>query len=1186
MQRNFRLKAIGILVLVLLAGMFLVSIPQTSAAAQTPAPGEIRLVESNAQHIVLEVAAPVLERQTQNVNGATYLKLAAVGWGRLDMPGKPQLPMSGIMLAVPQQSKINVHVTIDKTQSETLNHHVLPAPSSRTVQNSPEELPQFVGFEYIPDAAVYSAPSSFPADLVSTTAPAMWRSQRYVRLQFRPFQYNPVTRELKTHTKMRIEIDFGLSSATPESVGISVNEGGFEQVFKQSLFNYESGRTWRASQKRAPNAPHSERAATVDNSFKISVNADGMYKVTCDALLAAGFDANNANLDTLKLAFQETEVAISIVDNGNKKCESGEYFVFFGQAPTDFAIPYNVYWLSYGGDNGKRMNMRNSSGGTPPTAYKKTLHIEQNLGYATYQPFDEDADHYVYRAINGFSPFTMNVVATLSDLSPGTTAGILRVLVQSGGQANLYANMLSTIYSNSTQVYQQNWLSGTSLLASASVNNLVNGSNTFAVQDLSFASTGSLVYLNYLELDYMARFVASSDNLRFKYGDNGTWQYQIQGFTNSNLAAFDITDPTNVAMLNILAASNGATFDGIFSDQIDSTHEYIALANSQFQTPASIVQDTPSNLADSSNGADYIIITYGAWKNNVQPLASQRAVMGRVMVIDVEDIYDEFSYGMKNAQALRNFFEYAYANWQPPKPSYALLVGDGNMDNGNDEESFIPVYMKLVDPWIGMTASDHCLVALDRPSSECKLNSSFGNDLPSISIGRLPALSATDVDNMVNKLIAYENNAAPGAWRNKVTFVTDNAYASSGTLDPAGNFFDYSDEVAGDSYYMPAPMESNRIYFNPCTNTTLYPWCATAYSTYSSSTDARNALLDAFSQGRLIINYVGHAASLAWGSGEILLKSSDAASLAPNNGNPKYPFMMPMTCLEGYFNSGYSTSVSEALVRQKDGGAIGSFAPAGLGVTTGHDYLNRGFFEALMQGGKPRAGQATIAAKVKLYVEGGGGSGDLIDTYNLLGDPGMMFQLPDAIRPTPTNTPTNTPTPSNTPTNTATFTPTNTPTDTLTPTNTPTPTDPNDPTWTPTNTPTDTATPTNTPTETTTPTATNTPLVTDTPTATPTFDVCSVKPAGTQLVAPAANFLTPKQSVKLQWNAGACVTKYKVVVRQGTKTGTVADSKVIKNGATSYRTIDLPRNSDYFWRVRACNAIGCSWSPWRMFKLK
>lgn len=1062
--------------LILFAALLGLAETQEIEAAQTPVASRVQLVESNAQRVVLELVTPALNKSERIANGITFLELSANGAGRTDLVGKPQLPIFGVLVAVPQQAKINVNLTQDRTSKQTLANPVLPAGRARVVQPSPEELPQFQGYDYIPDTATYNSSAFFPAETFSTTPPANWRSQRYIRVQLNPFQYNPVTRELITHEKMRVEIDFGLGvNAAAERLGESVNEGGFEQILKQSLVNYDSARAWRTTRTRVPQLPRTERAATTGVSFKISVNADGIYKVTCDSLIAAGLDANNVNLDTLKLAFQGNEVAVDVVENGNKKCESGEYFLFFGQAPGDYAIPNNVYWLSSDAGNGKRIPPKNQSGGSIPSSYLKTLHLEQNAAYYTYAPFIELADHWVWKAANASPTASTNVTATLNDLSFGTSAGTLRVLLQSGAQANPYGIMQSTLYSNDVQVNQQNWTSGTTLVATANVNNLTSGLNTFKIQDLSYASTGILVFLNYLELDYPAQFIASSNQLRFKYSDNGLWNYPITGFTNSDLVAYDITDPANLSKLNISATLNSGTFTGAFSDQVNSAREYFVLATSQFSTPLSVVQDTPSTLTDVSNGADYIIITYGAtaWKNRIAPLAAQRATMGRVMVIDVEDIYDEFYYGMKSAQAIRNFLEYAYANWQSPKPSYVLLVGNGNMDNGNGEQTYIPVYMKLVDPWIGMTSSDHCYVALDSPREDCQLNRPNRNPLPSMAIGRLPALSAADVQNMVTKILDYENNTPTGAWRRRVMFISDNGYGSNGVMDPAGDFFAFSEEVAGDSYFFPSPMIADRVYYNPCNGNT-YPQCALPFDSYSTEALAQTAVKDGIAAGRLVVNYVGHGAVTAYAHN--LLRASDAPNLTRADGDPKYPFLMPMTCFDGYFHSGFSTSVGEAMVRQAQGGAIGDFAPTGLGVASGHDYLDRGFFEAILKNSKPRVGLATVASKSFLLANGGGGHYDLLDTFNLLGDPGTMMALSSEFMPTSTPSPTPTFTPSNTPTPTNTFTPTNTPTSTNTPTNTLTPTATNTATFTPTF----TSTPTNTPTS----TATFTPSLTPTPTHT------------------------------------------------------------------------------------------------------
>ncbi len=1206
--------------------------PFVTEAAQGGAAGEVRLIESNALRVVLEMTAPTLQTREQKVNGTTFVELSAKHWGRTDAVGKPRVPAYGVLVAVPQQAKVRFQVEQDRTSRITLTHPVLPAPTTKADVNPNDLSVTFAGVDYILDEATYARSELYPSDSVSLTPPEMWRSQRYLRVQFRPFQVNPATRELTTHTKMRIRIEFGLpNNASGESVGFNVNEGGFESIFKHSFINYDSGKNWRTPNRRAVAPTKTERAAVTGDAYKISVTADGIYKVTCESLGSNGVPIDSINTDTLQLAFKGDEVALDIFDDGDKKCETGEYFLFWGQGPTDPMVPANIYWLTYNGANGKRMNLRNIAATTVPSSYPKLLHQEQNNGYASYVPFLENADHWIWTSVNVIDSGKDMVVA-LNDLAPGATNGTFRTLVQSGAYANAGGSLQSTLFSNGVQISQQNWNAGNELLHTANVTNLVSGNNTFRIQDLRYGQTTSaLVLLNYMEVEYDAQFLAVNDVLRFRFNQNGTWKYEIPGFTSSTLATFDITDSNNVARLTTSSASDNGGFKASLGDTVSSAREYIVLAPSQYKTPAAISPDTASDLKNSANGADYILITYGAWQSNVQPLANLRAHFGRVKVIDIQDIYDEFNYGMVSAQSIRDFLNYTYNNWQLPRPSYVLLAGNGN--NDNLEPVYIPVYMRLVDPWIGMTATDHRLVNLD------------GTDLPSMAIGRLPALSATDMDNMVDKLINYETNAGTGAWKKRVSFVADNAFESNGQPDLAGNFWQLSEEVAGDSYYFPSPMIANRLYLNPCTNLANYPHCdmslyaPTDTPTYSSAGSIRTDLLSQMNNGALIVNFVGHGASNQW-TGAIL-KNTDAPLIQPSS--YKFPFMMPMTCLEGYFHVGNDTSLSEALVKQANGGAIGSFAPTGLGIATGHDFLDRGFFEAIMREGKPRVGQAVIEAKVKLFTDGGGASEDLFSTMNLLGDPGTMLQLPDEIMttrtpsPTPTNTPTNTftptktltpsntPTRTNTPTNTLTPTRTNTPTFTLTPSNTPTYTPTFTPsttptptqTWTPiTHTPTpsytpsDTLTPTPsytptdtlTPTPTFTPTDTLTPTPTSTDTATPTFTssptntptvtltntplppLCTEKPNAPTSLAPETDASFVKRRVTLSWSGDECSTEYRIILRMDSKKGPRVHNA--KQQASSFRTKLLESDHTYYWRIKACNEFGCRASPWRSFTIR
>ena len=66
----------------------------------------------------------------------------------------------------------------------------------------------------------------------------------------------------------------------------------------------------------------------------------------------------------------------------------------------------------------------------------------------------------------------------------------------------------------------------------------------------------------------------------------------------------------------------------------------------------------------------------------------------------------------------------------------------------------------------------------------------------------------------------------------------------------------------------------------------------------------------------------------------------------------------------------------------------------GLGIgELGHDLLDEGFFDAVMNHGVRRLGPATIAGKQYLVANSGGANLDLIDTFILLGDPASSLPI-------------------------------------------------------------------------------------------------------------------------------------------------------------------------------------------------
>ena len=99
-----------------------------------------------------------------------------------------------------------------------------------------------------------------------------------------------------------------------------------------------------------------------------------------------------------------------------------------------------------------------------------------------------------------------------------------------------------------------------------------------------------------------------------------------------------------------------------------------------------LTEDSASSLFDTDNGADYILITHRdvGWDINGDPLAGWLEDLVRPFdrirafewqVVDIEDIYDEFSYGIKSPQALKRFSVLCIQQLAGTRPSICAVGG-------------------------------------------------------------------------------------------------------------------------------------------------------------------------------------------------------------------------------------------------------------------------------------------------------------------------------------------------------------------------------------------------------------------------------------------------------------------------------------------------------------------------------
>jgi uncharacterized repeat protein (TIGR01451 family) len=499
-----------------------------------------------------------------------------------------------------------------------------------------------------------------------------------------------------------------------------------------------------------------------------------------------------------------------------------------------------------------------------------------------------------------------------------------------------------------------------------SSSSLHEGSNALEVHGCESEAFSDTVFYDWFELDIRRMYQAEDDWLVFGVAEEDR-QYQLDGFTSNAVEVFNVSGTYTVSQLAGYSVTASEPYSISFYDNAaEQGTRYLALTRDRMKSPVEIVKDTPSDLANIANNADYIIITPKEFITDILPLAGHRAAHDLdVEVVELESVFDEFNYGVYSPEAIRDFLHYAYNSWSGDAPAYVLLVGDGTYDYKNNLDGnpkLFPPYLAWVDPWFGEEAADNRYVTV------------AGNDpFPDMHIGRFPAETSDHVQTMVDKTITYENNLTRQDWARRVLFVADNP-------DGAGNFHSLSDDLVND--YLPDPYVPVKAYYG---------------DTCLTGAECKQVILDTLDTGALLVNYVGHGGLTTWTDNGVW-SINDLSSLNATDG---LPVMLSMTCFDGAFHqdkwlSFEGTVLAEATVRlAADRGAVASWAATGAGVAFGHDYLNKGFLQAAMYDGVRQLGAAADAGKARVFATGY--YTDLIETYHLFGDPALRINSIDVV---------------------------------------------------------------------------------------------------------------------------------------------------------------------------------------------
>lgn len=754
------------------------------------------------------------------------------------------------------------------------------------------------------------------------------------------------------------------------------------------------------------------------NWYKVGVSAPGVYKIDLPFLNSLGVNTAGIASGNVRLfgngggmlaennagarADDLQEVAISVVDGGDGLLNGADYILFYAEGPNKwlkdsvnqrFSFQKNLYadkayyFLSVGG-SGKRISLQ-APGALPVT---------------TISSFSER----VYHELD-----TINFLASGKEWygeeftsAPGKVLSRDFAFNIPGLQTGAPLFIKSDVISRSAG-------------ASSRFDILIN--NQPATQIIIPATGGGVYDVFAREMQSLIPFNASGENINIRYNyvpgsfNAQGWLNRIEIFSRRNLSltgisqllfrdwtsvgnsagefiianagsttkVWDVTDPANPFEMS--GNLSGNTFR--FVNSCNRLREYAAFTGNNFLLPTNEGRVLNQNLHNTSP-ADFIMVTHSGLLVQAERLAQlhrQRQGM-RVLVVTAEQVYNEFSSGLPDPVAIRDFVKMYYDKYgglTADKPKYLLLFGDASYDYKNritGNSSLVPAWQNefSLDP-LSTYASDDFFGFLDDNED---INSGLVTNLLDVGIGRVPARNIADAKNFVDKVEVYLSPASLGPWRNTISLIAD---------DEDNNLHLQDAEIFSASIQAVSPiMNQQKTYLD------AYRQIITAGgSSYPLANEANSNTL---SNGTLIWNYNGHGGFNRLAEENIL----DQEIVNKFSNGTRLPLFITATCDFAPYDNPRINSLGENLLLRPKTGAIALMTTTRVVFAFSNQVMNNNYLQKALQpsgsGQYKSLGDAVKEAKNYTYQN----STDIANNrkFTLLGDPALTLAFPSMVAKT------------------------------------------------------------------------------------------------------------------------------------------------------------------------------------------
>ncbi len=884
----------------------------------------------------------------------------------LNNEGEPNLPSLLYKIGIPQNS--DIEVTIIESREEAIKDITIEPVIYTGIYEPP-----FLETGEI-RSNVYKENRYFPENLIEVSEPAYFRDIYTVEVRLNPVQYNPVSMELRVLRNVKIKINFkGEPGIKP------IIDTSFEEIYKRTIVNYEQCRKWRRTPKRDGRNPFSSGVW-----FKIEVEEEGIYRIGYDEIIDAGLDPGQFDPMTMKIytaafdllprdvvdPFEDSLIELPVYVEGEDdySFDEGDYLIFYG-FPANHFMPdsevgwfengyarNNVYWFTFGGDYGERMERIDAAwnGTTPDTIVTEVLHIEKDIS----NPTRSGTNWYWLDISPGEGPSgsgSANITHTKASGNALVTIGLFTI-ASSGTGPFLYQFSLGdhryfsdTLDLGSQYTYPPLYLTGNTPIS--------NDSSVLTMDIIRQPGTSTLLwaYFNSVDIEY-DRLTDLEQPFHSFY--RAGVDYSIK-CTNVGSTPFviDITDIRKPKMFYNYTVDNNTM---MLSNSSDS-FQLLYFSKFSLTRSADLISANPGNLSVQSEGCDYLCITHRDFYNAIMSLVDYRRGEYTTKVITVDDIYNDFSFGKYDPLAIKHFLYYTTNNWTTV-PKYILLVGDATYDyknnlNKDNPPNFIPMYES------GTSLKGNPGIPPNFIYEGEYVNFGVGE---AMVLGRITVRTRQEVRDFIDKLITYETQNIDGMWNKRIILAGDDEYSTAweGPDMHCGACEDILHHIPDSLYDM---AKVYMVSYPPFT----YP---------ATKPNAQEAFIRELNKSGYAGLYYGHGNTHQLAH-EGLFYDTNILSIKNSR---RYFFYYFGSCTVGRFDDSDYECIGEQFVRMKDG-AIGT-----LGATRGTGpYGNKAIGNELFELLTDLDTNLTMGECILIAKEHGSRE------YLLIGDPATKMRKPE-----------------------------------------------------------------------------------------------------------------------------------------------------------------------------------------------